>query len=308
MASRRAERKYGSGHAATTLSKVLRIASTFVAAFVVVGCTGLAPSTRGAPPRMFPITEEVEFARSASDSAEYGKYVAATGQVKFNLRNQIVYARMYGIDQLYSDFEISLTTERQKVGFYSTIVNLGLTGTGAVIAGETTKSILAAAATGLTGAKEAYDSDILIAKTIDLLQQNMRANRKIVRAAIIERLSLPVQAYPLELALTDIENYYRAGTITSALIGVSENAGEKLGKAKKIEAAAIRVKFSKDTASHKVRSFLFSGPNGSLNARNAIFVKQWLARKNLNIQVTDFVFSPQYSTERIEFATENGLL
>jgi len=137
-----------------------------------------------------------------------------------------------------------LTRERQNVGFYSTIANLALTSSATVFAATETKTILSAVATGLTGTREAYDKEILIEKTITILQQQMRTRRKEVKVLILERLARDAGTYPLELALTDLESYYRAGTLTGALIDVSEATGVRLADAKEIERQVVVSRFS----------------------------------------------------------------
>ncbi|WP_210237627.1 hypothetical protein, partial [Mesorhizobium sp. M8A.F.Ca.ET.142.01.1.1] len=79
-------------------------------------------------------------------------------------------------------------------------------------------NILSAAAAGLTGAKSAYSDEVLQKSTIQLLQTQMRANRAIAWSNIIRRLGDSDASYPMALALSDLEEYYRAGTIPGALL------------------------------------------------------------------------------------------
>jgi hypothetical protein len=130
------------------------------------------------------------------------------------------------------------------VGFYSTVASLALTSSATLVAANETKSILSALATGLTGTREAYDKEILIEKTITILQQQMRTRRKEVKVTILERLGRDTATYPLELALTDLESYYRAGTLTGALIDVSEATGFRLSEARRLEEEVVVTRFA----------------------------------------------------------------
>ncbi|NNF78285.1 MAG: hypothetical protein HKN05_09680 [Rhizobiales bacterium] len=154
------------------------------------------------------------------------------------LRNQITLSRLYAIDVYYSEYEANLTRERQDVGFYSTVASLALTSAGTLVGGAQTKAVLHAVVTGLTGTREAYEKDILIEKTVSILQKQMRARRLEIKAQIVQRLQGAISVYPLEFALTDLERYYRAGTITGALIGVETATSIKLEQAVTDENAA----------------------------------------------------------------------
>jgi hypothetical protein len=201
--------------------------------------TGCTPSVQGAPPRLFDLTYETNAARSLSGPEWSEAYARAFGPRRRELRDQIVLARMYAIDINYSEYEANLTRERQNVNFMTTVAQLALMGSATAVAAKETKTILAAVATGLTGVKEAYDKDILIEKTIAILQQTMRARRKEVKVLIVERLGSDTGQYPLELALADVEMYFRAGTITGAFIDVAQDVGVRLANARDDEARVV---------------------------------------------------------------------
>lgn len=262
---------------------------------LLASCT---PSVQGAPPRLVPVAQDLNVARQIANEEWYLAYAQASGPRKDELRSQIVYSRMYAIDLYYSQYEIRLTRERQNVGFWFTVANLAVTTSGTLLGGEETKTILAAAATGLTGTKEAYDKNILIDRTIAVLQEHMRANRKRVRVQIIEKLALPSAVYPLELALSDVEEYYRAGTITGALLGVSEDASKKLIEAQAIEQELFSVKFGETNLAPRIRQFWRSGPAQKL------LVETWLIRNGINVGPTLFLNSTEWANEQARMVRE----
>lgn len=191
---------------------------------------------------------------------------------------------MYAVDLYYTEYERQLTRERQDVGFISTVASLALTSSATLFAAESTKTILAAAATGLTGVKAAYDKEILIEKTISILQQQMRTRRKEVKVRILKRLSFDTGSYPLELALIDLEAYYRAGTITGALVDVSEATGERLAVARAIEEEFVVKKFTPVTSlGTRIRVFARSNP------QNGDKVRDYIARNHPGTPFADFV-------------------
>ena len=220
------------------------------------------PSVQGGPDRLLGINEELVVAKKLASPVWYAEYAASTGPRRRELRDQIVLSRIYAMDLYYSEYEVQLTQERQNIGFYSTIASLALTTSATAIAAAETKTVLSAVATGLTGARTAYDKEILIEKTITILQTQMRARRKEVKTQIIARLGEDTTAYPLELALSDLETYYRAGTITGALIEVTEAAGLRLADAKDDEdATAVITRFAPvSDLGLRIRAFARANP------------------------------------------------
>ncbi|WP_162596119.1 hypothetical protein [Methylobacterium sp. 17Sr1-1] len=267
-------------------------------AILLAACT---PSLRGGPERIYPIEAEGEFVKAASGPESYLAYATAGGVRKRELRDAIVHSKMYGIDLKYSEYEAQLTRERQEIPFLTTVATLGLTTSAATVASTELKTILATAAAGLTGVREAYDRDILLDRTIALLEQQMRTQRKLLRARIIERLALGIDVYPLELALSDIESYYRAGTLTGALVGLSEDSGVRLRNATIVEDQAVTVRFGVTPLGPRIRAFWLSSPE------NRAAVESWLVRNSIDAPVGIFVRSDVYAAAQRRIAAELGI-
>ena len=53
------------------------------------------------------------------------------------------------------------------------------------------------------------------------VQTQMRANRNDQAALIYANMQCPIERYPVGMALSDLESYYRAGTLTSGLVNLS---------------------------------------------------------------------------------------
>ncbi len=262
---------------------------------------GACTTYRGEPSRLFTIEQENAFASALSDPALYDEYAASVGPRRRELRDQIVLGRLYGIDVNYPEFEASLTQERQTVGFLATATNIALTTSAAVVAANEAKTLLAATAAGVTGAREGYDKDVLFDRSIALLQQQMRTQRALVRARIVGRLALDVTAYPLELALSDVETYYRAGTITGALIGASEDAGIRLNQAKALENEVVVTRFGPTRYGATILAYFRRGPT----EREAVV--GWLRDNGITVPVAIFANSPDYAAEQARAAARFGL-
>ena len=210
-------------------------------------------------------------------------YVQAVDPQKTAIRNQIIFSRMYAIDLAYSQYEMRLTRESQSVGFLGTLTQLGISTAGTFAGGEQTKTILHAASSGVTGVKEAYEKEILIERTISVLQQQMRARRQTAKAKIIQRTSHGAASYPLELALSDIEEYYRAGTITGALIGAAQDAGTSLQVADAEERDVLEARFVRTEYLPRLRAFYRA------SAANRKCMRDWLAATGSQFDPTTFM-------------------
>ena len=268
----------------SSISAPLGSAAFVGAILIFLFMTGCTPSLRGSPERLFSVAGETEIIKRLAGPEWYEEYARSTGARRRELRDQIVLARMYAIDIFYSEYEARLTRERQNVGFFTTVASLALTGSATALSSNTTKTVLTAVATGLTGTKEAYDKEVLIEKTIAILQQQMRTRRKEVKVSILERLSLDTTAYPLELAFTDIEAYYRAGTITGALIDVAEETGARLAQARAIEERIVVTKFAPVTdLGSRIRAFV------RLNPQNRVAITNYLKANHDGMPFAIFV-------------------
>jgi hypothetical protein len=215
-----------------------------IGAVLVAVLGGCSASIQGAPPRLFPVATELNQVRDVLNLDWYGAYAKASGPDRRYYRDQAVFARMYAIDIAYGQYELALTRERQNVGFLSTLTQLGLTTAGTLVGGEETKTILAATATGVTGAKEAYDKNVLL----------------------------------------DVEEYYRAGTITGALIGASEDASTSLVNAEAQERQVFEFRFSRTPVSPRIQQYFLT-----TSAANQEKVLTWMANNGFKGSLNRFL-------------------
>jgi hypothetical protein len=139
---------------------------------------------------------------------------------------------MYIADMEYHYYEARLTREVQEEGLGATLATLGLTTASTLVGSAGTKTILSGAATAVVGADKAYNEKELLSNTVQALQTQMRADRKTQAAVIYAKMFkdagnntktiTPIAEYTLPMALSDADGYYQAGTIASALIGLSK--------------------------------------------------------------------------------------
>jgi hypothetical protein len=152
---------------------------------------------------------------------------------------------MYIADIEYHYYEARLTREMQNEGLLATATSLGLTTSATLLSPAATKTILSGVATAVTGLDKAYNEKELLSNTIQALQTQMRVDRKTQAAVIFAKMFrdagnntktiTPIADYTLPMALSDADTYYQAGTIASALVGLSKtlaNADRNADQAK----------------------------------------------------------------------------
>jgi hypothetical protein len=213
---------------------------------LIAGCETV-PSHQYGPTRAISLDEDINSLRPMALLTDNNMDVIgrANATSQADIRNQIITARMYLIDIEYNRYEARLTAEIQDEGLSATVASLALTTSASLIPVEQTTRILSGIATGVTGLDKAYTDKELLNNTMQALQTQMRADRKQQAAAIYSKMFIqgnngivgitPIGSYTLAMALSDVDHYYDAGTISSALVGLSKtvsNAEQNADSAK----------------------------------------------------------------------------
>lgn len=179
--------------------------------------------------------------------------------ISLDKRNEILFAGVAEIDILYFQYERDITKELRRSNFVLALLGVGV-GAAGTLASNGASQILSAISTGLVGAQEAINSEVLVDRTIQALQSQMRASRDLVRTQIIAKINADTKTYPLQAVVSDLERYRQAGTITSALIGIADSAAtEERDARKKLsdkEEEVFSVKFDPVGESKAISSYL----------------------------------------------------
>ena len=205
------------GRGRTRLGGAMRAGSIAIA-LLTSGC--LASVTSG-PPRLYSIDEEMAGIRLSLSDFNLVKFNAMDDTGRRKYRDDWVTARMYAIDVQYTSYESALTRERQGVGFGAALATIGLATASTLVPAVQTKDILTGTAGAITGARAAYENDILFAHSVQWIQTQMRAQRALVGERILRGLTQPITLYTLAAATSDLEDYYRAGTFTAGVLGTT---------------------------------------------------------------------------------------
>jgi hypothetical protein len=195
---------------------------TTVFAPLMVGASVSGCVVADGPARLYTVAEETQMIRDNIAQINIVQYSSLDEVSRRRLRNDWIAARMYAIDIAYTPYEAALTKERQAVGFGAATSTLALTTAAGLVTPVVTKNVLTGAAGVITGARAAYDSDVLLAHSVTWIQSQMEATRANLSRRILDGMKLSTTDYPLAQALSDLEAYYRAGTFTGGLLSTSQ--------------------------------------------------------------------------------------
>jgi hypothetical protein len=234
------------GVAMRVLWRCARFSLAITAVLTLAGCL---PST-GTPDRLYPIASEMDTVRNTQEQlvSQYDTFVFSSPAQAKLARNEIIAERMFAIDVEYVQYENALTREGQEVSF-ATLATAGALGTASTLfTPVVTKSVLSGLSTVTLGTKGHYDSEILLASSIRTIQKQMRASRNLIAAGISAKLVQSVADYPLAAALSDLEEYYDAGTLTTGVIDTSTTVGTLENNTKDIKQAVTQAPASQRAA------------------------------------------------------------
>lgn len=178
------------------------------------------------PDRLYPVETEMDNIRASLTETDNKKLTSIDD------RNQIIAKRMYAIDVQYSKYEAALTHDSQLSDFAAKTANIALTTTGQLIPVTQTKNLLNGIGAAVNSLDDAYDAKILRARLIESIQNAMSAARHDQAAVIYANMECPLEKYPLAMAFSDLEAYYRAGTLTAGIIRLSKASAEDEKNAK----------------------------------------------------------------------------
>lgn len=266
-------------------SQMYGAAALLIAALTVGGC---AAALKGFPERVKDLDEELATLEPFMSANVIQQYERATGDDKKLIRDEYVNARISAINLHFGEFEKALFREGVGAGIGTDWIKLALGGAGALYAGAS--QALSAATAGIEGAKASFDKQAFFENTITTLFAAMDANRKTVLVKIRQGLGQPVANYPLTHAMSDLEDYYIAGTIPGALISINADSGAKGEKADKVLTAT----FATD-ATRPLRDAIISWLTEDPTNRVPEFV-EWLGNRVPPVSMTPVLWVDDVNT------------
>lgn len=148
-------------------------------------------------------------------------------------RNKFISTRLVITNIEYLRFIKELSAEEAQIHSASDILVLSLDIASAAFTPVNTKTILSSLSSVVGGARLSIDKNIFAEKTMSILISAMNAQRKEVLKRIIEGISRDLNGYTFEQAITDLNDYYIAGSINGALSSIQKDAATKEAAADK---------------------------------------------------------------------------
>jgi hypothetical protein len=136
---------------------------------------------------------------------------------------------MNAYESSYSDFKRRLNGDANTLNLAVDLSVLGLAGVAATTGSIATATALAAASAGIIGAKGAINTDLYFQRTLPAMLAQMDASRARAKVPIVTGLRRSNAAYPLAVALIDLDALRDAGGIPTAIAGLTQQA--EAGKA-----------------------------------------------------------------------------
>lgn len=188
----------------------------------------------GSPDMSFDIEADLnQLSNEFSSSTNISNYYKTAAADRVDARNRFISGRLVQIDLQYLKFIRTLTADKQQLDAATDIAALSINLAGTLVGGVQAKTNLAAVAAGISGAKATIDKDFYYEKSIEALVATMNAKRKEMLISILTGLSSSIDQYPFERALTDLQQYYLAGTLNGAVQFINVQAAESEAKSDK---------------------------------------------------------------------------
>jgi hypothetical protein len=192
-------------------------------AFLLAGCQTVRDG--GAPEPSFDINADL---KALSDQYQNASSIAAFYKDPTrNGRDGFVTGRLVALDLRYIQFIRGLTSDKQQIDSATDAATMTMNLLGTIVSSARAKTNLAAVATGVGGIKSNVDKHFYYEKSVEALVATMNAQRKEVLVRILSGLQQDIDAYPFTQAVTDLHDYYAAGTLNGAIIGIQQQAVQK---------------------------------------------------------------------------------
>lgn len=197
---------------------------------LLTGC----PSGRTKMPAV--VKEKVRTYAITKFDTDYAAYNTAVNDEKFELaklrRNEMIFQLKRNIDANYLEFENGLFIGKATSNILFDITELGAALAGTISNGERAKTIISSSLSMFKGSRKSAEINLFREKTTESLIQTMRASRSKRETKINIGLRNTVADYTLEESLGDLIDYFYAGSLSNALVELSQQAADKANDAK----------------------------------------------------------------------------
>jgi hypothetical protein len=197
---------------------------TILALFLIT-LTGCATLSGGMPNPPFDVEKDLGELKSALQQSMSVKAYYEKPSVES--RNKFVSSRLVIINIEYLKYIKSLSAEESQIHAATDILILSLDIASTALTPVSTKTVLSALSAAIGGVRLSIDDNFYYQKTVPVLIAAMNAERKSIMLKVIQGMAKNLNGYPFEQALSDVNEYYLAGTIPGALNAIQKDSGAK---------------------------------------------------------------------------------
>ncbi len=211
------------------------LASAFALLFFASACNHRSGARAKYP---LPLASQ-DYSTATYESERKTYFSASNATDRKTARNHIVLEVMRSIDLRHHWMTQDLLSQRSGTGLAFDVASLAGASLGTVSNGARGKSIISAVLAGVVGTKVSLDKNWFQNQGVNALISAMRTGRARIKDKILANLAKSIDEYPLELAESDVVDYYAAGTLTGGLQELHEETSKEAEAAKNLAEKAI---------------------------------------------------------------------
>jgi hypothetical protein len=215
------------------MMKMKLCALTIMTLILFSGCSGRLDKPRRPQtlnPSAAPIMYTVD--QYNKDFQEYTTAFKTNVALATRLRNAMINRIRADVETNYREYESILFFDRAKVNVGADLIELSLSLATTISNGERVKTVLGAILTGFKGVRLSIDKNFFREKATESIIAKMQANRTAVKNRIIDKMAnLLADKYTFEEAMVDLAEFYYAGTLQSAIVSITNEAGRDAAEA-----------------------------------------------------------------------------
>ncbi len=201
--------------------KLVHISLLLCAVVFATGCPKYSPKVdfKNSNSLVAKINAHIETQRSAYQNALDGNNLVKAKRI----RNELIEDALPYIDGAYVDFITDIQAGRDRQNFMLDLVELGTAASVGITNGERSLQVIGVALTAFRGGRRSLDANFYKDQSTPILISKMDGNRAKVRATILNREKGSPEDYPLGAAISDLVDYYNAGTLVRAFTQLQQD-------------------------------------------------------------------------------------
>jgi hypothetical protein len=287
---------------AVFLMKKLLTLALILGSLIISGCK--THRYAGAPPPAYNVDKDIkELEQVFKQSSSISDFYSSPANQTEAERNKFITGRLVLINLNYYKWLRNVTADKQLLDSASDILVMSLNLAATAVGGKEAKTILSAVSAGVAGSKTTIDKYYFYEKTVPALAATMNAQRKQVLINIIKGLDMDLKQYPFEQAVSDLNDYYMAGTFQGAISTIQADAGTKETAANNTINFLKTWSYSEDDSGITIFNFLFqNGDSTKPVAANIKAFKEWRDKlgddRLKDVPIEKFIHDPSFKDLR----------